>query len=705
MRAKQLFFKAYFLFVLITSSLSPIFTGSFKKKLANAFFFMTIYKITDEIWSLKKESAINFGWKQIKLLWLSKQIKSQNVSFKTKLKIKRLLKRFIETDSEDKKKLIEDVLNLIDKFAKQKTKNINLAKEIYGQDITKPTHPLFTEQTINFFEKIRANNSLIRPCLICDQNAWGLDFFLEETSRFFNKTIVVLDCNNLTGQDFLAYKQENPELSPASIFLKLFLQLDPQKNLLILQNIEKISDEIEQKLFLSFLKNKNQIFDPTIEDWIDLSDLQIFLLIENTKKWLNISNIEFLHLNQNLKKKDFSNQAINNFLNKEKIKNNQINKPILYKLISDKIDTQDLNSFLIDVVCFLKKNKLNNFEQINNFTNQWIKNHYKIFIKNIQKLSIQELKQIPLGIFKNKGKIYSLLKQKQNEIKNIAFNNNIGQEQETIRHFKTLLQIACINNDSQQIDLRLCKKILDQEIGGLQKEKEIFLSLAALAQVQKTSTKPICLIGPPGVGKTLLAQTLAKALNKEFYKISAPSLVHSGQLTGMPRSYQQAEPGCFAQAMLKSKSQNIIFVFDEFDKLIQQQASLIFPLLEIFDPLQNHNVFDNYLGVSINLSNFWFIMTANDISHFPDYLKDRIKCIFLKNYSAEEKAEILLTHHIPKILKKMDNDVVKNINFNAEIIKKLINQHSNESLRTLQEKIEDLIAEFVKNFFLEENGK
>ena len=229
-------------------------------------------------------------------------------------------------------------------------------------------------------------------------------------------------------------------------------------------------------------------------------------------------------------------------------------------------------------------------------------------------------------------------------------------------------------------------------------EERIIEHLAVIKLKRDLKSPILCLVGPPGVGKTSLGKSIARALGRKYIRMSLGGLRDESELRGHRKTYIGAMPGRILQSLKKTKSSNPVFVLDEIDKVMgmningDPQAAL----LEVLDPEQNSTFYDNYLEIEYDLSRIMFIATANTLSTIHPALRDRMEIIDIPGYLVEEKVEIAKRHLLPKQL--LDHGVKKNqVQFSDELITRIIEDYTRESgVRMLEKSIAKVIRSKVR---------
>ena len=308
----------------------------------------------------------------------------------------------------------------------------------------------------------------------------------------------------------------------------------------------------------------------------------------------------------------------------------------------------------------------------------------------------------------NKARLSKEAKKKaDSELKKLQRMSSHSSDSATIRtYLENLCEVPWFKKTKISQDLHKAQTILDNNHYGLDKVKERILEyLAVQNRVQNNKANILCLVGPPGVGKTSLGQSIAKAVNRKFVRMSLGGIRDEAEIRGHRRTYIGAMPGTIVQKMQKIKVTNPLFLLDEIDKIASEfRGDPASALLEVLDPEQNHTFNDHYLEVDYDLSKTMFVATANTLD-LPAPLLDRMEIIHLSGYTEDEKLEIAKRHLIKKAMK--DNGVkTSELSFDKSAILEIIRYYTAEAgVRHLTREISTICRKTVKSILLNTSKK
>lgn len=273
----------------------------------------------------------------------------------------------------------------------------------------------------------------------------------------------------------------------------------------------------------------------------------------------------------------------------------------------------------------------------------------------------------------------------------------------TRNYIDWLLDLPWNNFTDDNNDLIKTREILNESHYGLEKVKDRIIEFLAVRQMKKDLKAPIiCLVGPPGVGKTSLAKSIASSMTRKFVKISVGGVNDEAEIIGHRRAYIGANPGRIISGMKKAGSTNPVFLIDEIDKMTKDfKGDPASALLEVLDPEQNQYFYDNYIEEEYDLSHVLFVLTANYLYNIPEPLRDRLEIIELSGYTEYEKLDIVKKHILPKELENHGLD--KNtISISDSVVKGIINSYTKEAgVREIERLIATLcrkvVADIVSN--------
>ncbi len=267
-----------------------------------------------------------------------------------------------------------------------------------------------------------------------------------------------------------------------------------------------------------------------------------------------------------------------------------------------------------------------------------------------------------------------------------------------LNYLNVMLDLPWDHATKDNFDLKRAQDVLDEDHYGLEKVKERIIEHLAVLKLKGDLKSPIlCLYGPPGVGKTSLGKSIAKALDRKYVRMSLGGLHDESEIRGHRKTYIGAMPGRILQNMRKAKASNPVFILDEIDKIGRDvHGDPESALLEVLDPEQNNTFHDNFLELDYDLSKVLFIATANTIGQIHPALRDRMEMIEVSGYLLEEKTEIAKRHLIPQQLK---NHGLKNsqIKFTDKVLAQIIENYTRESgVRTLNKKIAQVMRRIAR---------
>ncbi len=273
-----------------------------------------------------------------------------------------------------------------------------------------------------------------------------------------------------------------------------------------------------------------------------------------------------------------------------------------------------------------------------------------------------------------------------------------------MNYIELVLDLPWNNYTIDSFDLKKAKQILDKDHYGIDKIKERILEYLAVLKLKGDMKSPIlCFVGPPGVGKTSLGQSIARALNRKYVRIALGGLHDEAEIRGHRKTYIGAMPGRIVQAIKKAESSNPVFILDEIDKVgNDHRGDPSSALLEVLDPEQNSAFYDNYLELEYDLSKVMFIATANSLNTIQPALRDRMEIIPLEGYAIEEKTQIAKKHLMPK---QIGNHGLKakDISISDKVLETIIEEYTKESgVRELDRVIAAVMRKTAKKVATEE---
>ena len=267
-------------------------------------------------------------------------------------------------------------------------------------------------------------------------------------------------------------------------------------------------------------------------------------------------------------------------------------------------------------------------------------------------------------------------------------------------HLDLMLDLPWEDYTKDQYDFKKAKKILDHDHYGMEKIKQRILEYLAVLKLKGDMKSPIlCFVGPPGIGKTSLGKSIANAINRKYVRVSLGGLHDESEIRGHRKTYIGAMPGRILQSIRKIKSSNPVMILDEIDKVgTDFRGDPSSALLEVLDPEQNNNFYDNYLEMEYDLSKVLFIATANNLQNIQPALRDRLEIIDLNGYAIEEKIEIAKRHLLPK---QKEAHGLKDVPFKMSdtVIEKIISEFTRESgVRELDRQLASVMRNLARTY-------
>lgn len=316
--------------------------------------------------------------------------------------------------------------------------------------------------------------------------------------------------------------------------------------------------------------------------------------------------------------------------------------------------------------------------------------------------SAENLLETQIKKFKGSESVKKRLEEDYSHLKELQ---TMSPEYSVIKtYIEWLLSLPYNKFTKDNFDLKKSKEVLEREHAGLEEVKTRILEYLAVKQMNPKAEAPIlCFVGPPGVGKTSFAYSIANAMKKKFVKISVGGLHDESEIKGHRKTYLGANPGRILQSMKKVGVSNPVFLIDEVDKMtIGNHGDPASALLEVLDPTQNKHFSDHYIEEEYDLSNVMFVLTANEYRDIPEPLLDRLEIIELSGYTEYEKLEIAKQHLIKDVMKSHG---IRNgrINFSDSVIFTIIRNYTKEAgVRELKRQFEKICRKVVTQILLDE---
>ena len=343
-------------------------------------------------------------------------------------------------------------------------------------------------------------------------------------------------------------------------------------------------------------------------------------------------------------------------------------------------------------------------QQRDYFLNQQLKTIQEELGQNPQQTELAELSKRA-----KKKKWPDHVKEQFNKELNKAkrINPQVAEYSVSLTYLETLLDLPWDKFTKDNFDLKKVRAVLDKDHHGLDEVKERILEHLAVLKLKGDMKAPIlCLVGPPGVGKTSLGKSISKALKRKFVRMSLGGLHDESEIRGHRRTYIGAMPGRIVKSLKRANSSNPVFILDEVDKIGKDfRGDPSSALLEVLDPEQNTTFYDNYLELEYDLSKVLFVATANNLSAIQPALLDRMEIIQISGYSTEEKVDIATKHLLPE-QRKEHGLTSSQVSLPKSVIKSIIELYTRESgVRSLSRRIAGCMRYAAKRIAMEEEKK
>jgi len=366
----------------------------------------------------------------------------------------------------------------------------------------------------------------------------------------------------------------------------------------------------------------------------------------------------------------------------------------LFQIVTDEIEILKLEDKIDGKV----KTKLNKLQRDYYLTEQLKAIHKELGVSKEEKTDLLEFKEK----LKDAQLSEEAKKKFEEELNKFSRMNNYSPEYSVLHTYLSwVLDLPWDNPELSDFTLKKAREILDTDHYGLVKVKERILEyLAVVKLADKVKGQILCFVGPPGVGKTSLGKSIAKAMDRKFVRLSLGGVRDEAEIRGHRRTYVGALPGVIMQSMKKAGSMNPLIMMDEIDKMSSDfRGDPSSALLEVLDPEQNDTFRDHYFDFNYDLSQVIFITTANSLSSIPRPLLDRMEIIEIPGYTAFEKINIATKHLVPKVIEAHDLSGKINLKYQKTALEGIIKNYTREAgVRDLERKIAKILRKVVKNF-------
>jgi ATP-dependent Lon protease len=566
---------------------------------------------------------------------------------------------------------------------------IDVEADIFGSDLVSIDHILPSQLFIIPIRYRPIFPGIVTPLIISQGKfAEAIDKVIDSTRTIGLVLLKEDDIDNITVNDLFMYG------TAAKILKKINLP-DGGVNVLINSikrfKIEKIISEKPH-----FVAQVEYLDDEVVKKSIEIKALtkailsQLKLLSENNPLFTEEMKLTMVNVDEPGKIGDF----VTSILNLEKTEYQEVLETINIRKRLEKV--LQLLQKEMDVLSVQKKIQAQINEKIDKQQKEFFLREQLKVIKSELGMDADERTRDINALRKKleELKLEGEVKEKsEDELSKLALIDPNSSEYPVVRNYlETILSLPWNIKTTDSYDLTKAERILNKDHYGLDDVKKRILEFLAVKKLKKEARGSIiCLVGPPGAGKTSLGKSIAKALNRKFFRMSLGGMRDEAEIKGHRRTYIGAMPGKIIQGLRITKSKNPVFMLDEIDKLGQSyQGDPASALLDVLDPEQNNEFRDHYLDLPFDLSDVFFITTANTLDTIPSVLQDRMEVIRLSGYVAEEKYQIARRYLLPRQIEKhgLQKGAVK---LDKNNILYIINSWSREAgVRNLERQIEKI---------------
>ena len=517
-------------------------------------------------------------------------------------------------------------------------------------------------------------------------------------NKYNKKILIILPVNSLEESPSV---KDLPEVGVLT-YIKSSIQLPNGNYRVVIRGLNRI----KTLNYTNYKDNKSILISTIKKLYIDKGETneEVALkrkLIEQTKKFIKLnpesSNSILFKINENESLDNLTDLVVP-FINLP------LNKKLKY--MNEFSERERARNLIADLTIELELIKLNNkLDQDIRIDFEREQKEYLLKAK-VEKLNrelgINSTKESEILLYTEKIKALNvdetIRKKLEHELKKYNYTPENSPDASVIRNYlDTVLSLPFDKSSKEELNVNAINNRLNKTHHGVEHIKERIEEYAALKTINPLLISPIiCLVGPPGVGKTTLAMSISSALKRDFFKISVGGLNDSSELIGHRRTYLGASPGKIISGIKKCGVNNPVILIDEIDKMVKDyKGDPASALLDILDINQNKNFIDNYIEEPFDLSKTLFILTANDENMIPAPLKDRLEIMHIDSYTIYDKKDIALNYLIPNICLKYN---YKKIKFKEELILFIINHYTLESgVRELERILDKLIRNIIIN--------